>query len=218
MIFKFDVAPVVEGQPHPNRTIVLVPPLGFSLNRDRFHFAAKDGVHGEVIIRRTQDAGRGRILTAAILSTESSSNPARRGDPISTTYFSFTYVPLVTLRLYFLLGVLGIAIGYFVRAAKKLLDSTQPAPHRVALAQAQAIRAAGADNVVPPSTPQTLFWKYWYLLDFGVTVILGIVVLITLMQNGLPPTTAGYPVNAFAIGFGIGLLTNTEIITKVTPR
>jgi hypothetical protein len=219
MIFRFDIAPASQTEQHPNRYVVLVPPPGFALNQNRFEYLAMNGLHGEAIIRRSEGKARGRVLVATIIPQPAAGQAVGSAvEPLSTTYFNFTYVPLVEVHAYFFLGALGIALGYLVRMAKKLLDSTEPPPHRIALAKAEALRANATTGDVPPTTPQRLFWKYWYVVDFGVTVVLGIVVLITLMQNGLPPTTASHSANAFAIGIALGLLTNTEIITKVSSR
>lgn len=224
MVFRFDIDPI-DSETSRQLAVFLVPPGGFSVDRQRFDFDSQKGLHAEAIITRNKDDVVGRIVVAKIA-------PANMpNSPLSTTFFSFTYVPLVDVQTYFILGAFGIVAGYVVRVAKKLLDSTEPAPHRVALAKAQVRRDASKGVTLskestesdvaaaaPPSKPQMLFWKYWYAVDFTTAVIVGTVLLITLMQNGRPPSTAGYAANAFAVGFAIGLLTNTELVTKVTSR
>ncbi|HEX8152334.1 MAG TPA: hypothetical protein VF698_04370 [Thermoanaerobaculia bacterium] len=211
MIFRFDVKAVPQAR-EPARILTLTPPSGFAINPAHFPYEAANGVHGEAIIKRTSGSVTGRIVVATIKSTKPSTL-----QPIHS-FFSFAYVPLVAVRTFFLLGALGIAFGWGVRVLKGLLDSTQPPPHKLALAKAKQAVSRAAANVnapPPPSAPQRAFWRFWYLADFIVAMTIGIVFLITMMKNGLPPAAAGYPANTFAIAFGIGLLTNTELITKV---
>jgi len=50
-----------------------------------------------------------------------------------------------------------------------------------------------------------------------VTAAIGFLALVALVQDGQPPQNATYWYTALAVGVGLGLLTNSELLTKL-PR
>jgi hypothetical protein len=143
--------------------------------------------------------GRDRHIVVQLLSSTST--------PLAAVSFPFEYTPLQSTRAYLLWGMLGLLLGYAARVATKSLSSDTATTHVAAL---ETVSKAGSK-----STIQTLALKNWYLLDLFVTVVLGGVFFVIAMKDGLPPPTTPYWHDAIAVGFGVGLLTNSELLTKV---
>ena len=55
----------------------------------------------------------------------------------------------------------------------------------------------------------------YYLVDFLVTLIIAFIVLATFIQGGRPPQSGATWYGALASGVGIGLFTNSELLTRL---
>jgi len=120
--------------------------------------------------------------------------------------YPINYIPEVPLAAYFGFGLVGIFLGYWLRLFVKILSSTtppQPAP-------------IAAGN--PPANPgpfTSFVMKHYYAVDLSVTIAIGFLILVSLIKDGNPPDNALAWYSAVAMGVGLGLLTNSELITKL---
>jgi hypothetical protein len=211
---------LVVRSPHlAGTTIVLNAPAGFKLDPQSFNVPVgfvESEYRNLVKVSPTGDEpGRGRLLTIQLKKT----GAPPTAPPLGSGEVPFEYAPLLGVRRYLLVGLLGIILGYMARAATKLLSSSKPPDHEVARFKLQEQRTAAlAANAPPAATPSAAHvavFRYWYALDFMVTVLLGGLVLVATMKDGLPPITASYWHAALTAGFALGLLTNSELLTKV---
>src|SRR5258706_6153895 len=107
--------------------------------------------------------------------------------------------------------MLGVAFGYAIRMVVDVLNAL-PKP---VVAQAQGAAGGPVPNIrwVTAFIP-----NHWYLTDFLVALALGFLVLITLTKDGHPPDAAFYWYSAFGLGAGLGLFTNTDLITRLRTK
>jgi hypothetical protein len=123
---------------------------------------------------------------------------------------TFEFEQGISLTCYFILGLAGIACGYLTRLIVDSLNSL-PKPPTTA--------ARDADT-----KKHYLGWladlieEHYLFADFLVTVILGFAVLATLVKEDHPPDTGSYWYSALLLGFGMGLLTNSDLITRLRTR
>lgn len=225
-IFRFSVNTALLGDPRPDFRIDFVPPAGFAATPRNIAFGGseKGEPRGEIRLAPNGATGAGdRSLQVNVVRLADG-----KEKPLPSSFFTFSFTPVLEQQSYLLYGMLGVLFGYAVRVAKKQLESTQPPPHVQAAQNAQAARdsafvakaaaqAAGvaAPSTVVPTAVQMAYFKYWYAVDAFVTAIVGFIALLVLMRNGLPPANANFWFNGITIGFALGLLTNTELITKV---
>ena len=103
---------------------------------------------------------------------------------------------------YLILGGLGIATGYSLRLLVKVLSAV-PAPQP----------ALGPADGEGPITSFVI--GHYYAVDFIVTLVLGFLALFALMQGARPPQVASAWPHAITLGASLGLLTNSELITRL---
>lgn len=118
--------------------------------------------------------------------------------------FDVEYTPTISLGRYLLVGLAGVLIGYAIRLLVKVL-STVPPP---------ALAPTPAGSAGPVTTFVT---RHYYAVDCAVTLTLGLLVLIFFIKDGHPPDAGIQWYGALGIGVGLGLLTNSELVTKL-PR
>ena len=112
--------------------------------------------------------------------------------------------PEQSLAAYLGLGALGILLGYLLRLLIKVLSTTTaPAPD-------------------PPKGPAPVLGPigrfvaaHYYKVDCLVTVVLGLAALLILVREGRLPDNGAVWYGALLMGLGLGLLTNSELITKL---
>jgi len=121
--------------------------------------------------------------------------------------FALTYELGQSLALYFFLGLLGIAIGYLLRRVIKILSSLPVPPEIIA-------RAVAAEPA-PPTGLGRFIEENYYLVDGLVTAVLGFLILTSLVKDGRPPENGLFWYGAVPLGVGIGLLTNSELVTQI---
>lgn len=144
----------------------------------------------------------GQIEVGAELTRPSQSGP---GKSLAGTTFQFLYRRGIPLSSYFLWGILGIVLGYLLRLFIKVLSEVTPP---------QLAPVPGAPE---PGPLKQFVQRYYFFIDCGVTAAIGFLALVALVQDGQPPQNASYWYTALAVGVGMGLLTNSELLTKL-PR
>jgi hypothetical protein len=113
----------------------------------------------------------------------------------------------ICIGLYLAVGLLGVLIGYAIRLLVKVLG-TIPAP------SPEPPEPAAGEG------PITRFVRgHYYFVDCSVTAILALLMMAALIKNGRPPESASQWYGALVAGAALGLLTNSELITKIpVPR
>lgn len=83
----------------------------------------------------------------------------------------------------------------------------------------EILKTVPAPSADPPEGtvgPITRFvQQYHYLVDFGVTLAMGFIVMVALLTDGRPPEAGRMWPGALATGVGLGLLANSELITRI---
>jgi hypothetical protein len=115
----------------------------------------------------------------------------------------FAYTPEISLPIFFLLALGGVVIGYWLRLVIKVLGTIDPPPAVPVPAGSQ------------PGPITTFVKTHYYLVDFLVTLIIAFIVLATFIQGGRPPQSGATWYGALASGVGIGLFTNSELLTRL---
>ena len=115
----------------------------------------------------------------------------------------FAYTPEISLSIFFVFAAAGLILGYWVRLIIKVLGNvTPPSPAPV--------------PVGTSTGPITKFVQdHYYLVDFIVTLALALIVLATVAAGGRPPQSGTSWYGALATGVGIGLFTNSELLTRL---
>lgn len=139
----------------------------------------------------------GAIMTSALLKNEQ----------VASDILEFEYQPGLRVCIYLLVGLTGVAIGYAVRMLVLALKAVQP--------QVEAQTLAAEES--PKGLRKFVLEHYW-TVDFAVTLVLGFLALVALMKDGRPPATATYWHHAAMLGVGLGLLTNSDLLTRVQPK
>ncbi len=139
----------------------------------------------------------------AITVTLSQPNDPAKRKILASKLLKFSYAPEISLCLFFIFASLGLIVGYWVRLIVKVLGTVTPPP-------------AAPEPAAPAQGPITrLVQAHYYSVDFLVTVALAFIVLATLVQNGRPPQAGATWYGALASGVGIGLFTNSELLTRL---
>jgi hypothetical protein len=115
-----------------------------------------------------------------------------------------------SLRGYYLFGLLGILVGYAMRKLMKAFSEAAP--------PTEDLQAMAADDPVPGWLKKFVAAHY-YLVDASITLILGVLALYKLVTSDQrPPEDGLYPMGAVVLGFLIGLLTHSELVTRITAK
>jgi hypothetical protein len=158
------------------------------------------------ILNVTVTRVNGKLLQGdqALTVTLSQGSDAATRKILVSKLAKFTYTPEIPLYSYFFFALIGVAIGYWVRLVVRVLGTVEPPP------------AAPQQPDATQPGPITRFVKaHYYMVDFLVTVILGFLVLATFVQSGRPPQSGAAWYGALASGVGIGLFTNSELLTRL---
>jgi len=118
---------------------------------------------------------------------------------------SFDYVSRISIWVYFLLGGVGILIGYCLRIFVKVLQSVpEPSP-----------QPPGAGGGQAPGPITRFVQKHYYFVDCGVTLVVGLISLSLLVKNNHVPDSGLYWYSTLGSGVALGLLTNSELLSKL---
>lgn len=189
------------------QTLEVTPPPGFTVSPKSYQLGTSAGAKTRQFEVQTP---RAYIAPAnwrffILLST--------RNSELASLSVPFPYRSGIPLYQYFLLGVLGIGVGYFARL---VVDSLNALPKPVL-----PVAAAAAPNA--PQAPDlgwfTVFIRgHYYFMDFAVTLVLGFLALTALVKDNHAPDSGMYWYSALSLGFGIGLLTNSDLVTRLRTK
>jgi hypothetical protein len=149
-----------------------------------------------------------KLLAGDQAVTVTLSQPSQPNDPktskiLVSKLVKFSYTPEIPVSVFFLFAMIGLVLGYWVRLVVKVLGGVEPP-------------SPAPEQGGPQIGPITKFVKaHYYTVDFLVTVILAFIVLATLVQGGRPPQAGATWYGALASGVGIGLFTNSELLTRL---
>lgn len=120
---------------------------------------------------------------------------------------NFAFTRRLSIGCYVLLGLAGFLAGYAVRILTTVLKViTPPSP------EPQHGGNAGGDG------PMTRFAKaHYYLVDISVSALLGLAALLYLIRDGHAPDSASAWYGALLTGFGLGFLTNNDLMARIKP-
>jgi uncharacterized membrane protein len=120
---------------------------------------------------------------------------------------NFTFTRRLSIGCYLLLGLAGFLAGYVVRiltTVLKVIPVPSPGPPK------------GGDAT--GDGPVTRFAKaHYYLVDISVSTLLGLAALLYLVRDGHPPDSASAWYGALLTGFGLGFLTNNDLMARIKP-
>jgi len=187
--------------------ITVVPPPGFKADPQAFSLPDFTGKMTQTSVIKALDSdvrpGERYVIQA---QGYVSSGPASKTVLVDQT-LAFDYrTNQISLGTYFALGVLGILIGYWLRLLLKVLSAVSPP------SPAPPGPAASAPGVGPITA---FVQKHYYAVDLLVTLALGFFALVAFTQGNRPPQTASFWYSAMAVGLGLGLLTNSDLLTKL---
>lgn len=193
---------ITSSQQLAGANVELTAPLGFKLDPMTLTLPAFTNSLSETVVLKAVDAETlpGKKFVEAKLYDPAT---GKSKSILASAHFEFNYVVTdISLRIYFVMGVLGVFFGYWIRLLVKVLG-TVPAPPPAPVPGA----AVG---------PITAFvQKHYYLVDLLVTLLLGFLVLVSLVQGNRPPQVGSHWYTALTAGVGLGLFTNSDLITKL---
>lgn len=183
-------------------TLELTPPPGFRFDQASFTLPTFSRRLVQSAILRPQAPGPSgeRPIVARLMTKASTGSTVAHASQIA----KLAFVAEISLAVYLGVATIGVGLGYLLRLLIKVLTTVQPPP---------AAPVAGGEAATGPIT--RFVQRHYYWVDFLVTVGLGVVVLVWLSHDGRPPQTVAVWPKALATGVGLGLLTNSELLTKL---
>jgi hypothetical protein len=179
-------------------------PPGFVVDPASLRFEPQPGKRiVAVTVRRMNDVSTSEYSILAHATALASGN----GPPFAVDQaITFNYTRRLAVKAYFILGMAGFILGYFLRIITGVLKKIPP--------PAPAISGGGAGN--GQDGPVTAFVKrHYYMVDLVVSLVLAFVVLLYLMKEGHPPDSASVWSGALLIGVGLGFLTNNDLLARI---
>lgn len=199
----------VEAPTRIDAQVRVTMPPGFEAVPKSFSLS---GFSGKVIETATLRGTGERVLAGErpILVELTGAAPAGGGTApvLASESLSFEFAPEIPLWFYLVVGTAGVMLGYGARYLVNLLKAVGPPP--LSDSEKQALTDSGRKTKWPE-------WarRHYYLLDFAVTLALGFAVLVVMASGGRPPQAATLWPGALTTGFGLGLLANSELLTRI---
>ncbi len=188
--------------PMQSATLALDGIGGFRVTPARFRLP--DTNKGRVTVAaNVARAGRDQLATEGAVVATLETDSSGQKSVLDTEVLSFEAAPGMSVIAFLVYGVIGIVFGYVARLLIKALSDVTPA-------QTLALAAQPA-----PAGLREFVLKHYYWVDFAVTVLIGFIVLASLAKDGHPPAGAGFWNTAFVSGVALGLLTNSDLLTRI---
>jgi hypothetical protein len=210
-----------SAQPLTGATLKVTAPQGFAITSPGG--AAAVDPSGSTVLSLPLGSFAGRISRTVNVHINEATAPGQyqllfdviaaavAGVPTTTLVhesIAVTAAPEQPILQYFGWGLLGIVIGYALRVAIKVQATITPP------ALVQEAPASGQPTPTKPHWIRVLITKYYYGVDMGVTVVLGGAAMVLLLKNGHLPDGGATWYGALVLGLGLGLLTNSDLITR----
>jgi hypothetical protein len=154
------------------------------------------------VVRRDKTALSGDYFLVAHATAMTSTSTLMSFDQ----QINFTYTRRLAIWNYLFLGLAGFVLGYLVRiftTVLKAIPAPSPAPDP-------------GSGVAAGDGPITRFVKaHYYPVDITVSILLGLAALLYLIRDGHPPDSASAWYGALLTGFGLGFLTNNDLMARI---
>ncbi len=187
--------------------IEIQPPPGFKADPStiRLPESAKKAILASSLTASGKTSTAGEKLVIVHLRGAPQAGGARPS--LTSASLTFDHTPEIPVSRFLLFGGLGILIGYGLRLLLEILKSLpRPSPDP---------GSNGSDT----DGPITRFVKKnFFLVDLLVAFGLGFLALVALTKDGHPPQNGAYWYTALAVGVSLGLLTNSELLTRTGGR
>jgi hypothetical protein len=197
MVIAVDAPQGMQGA-----ALTIDAPPGFSVSPDSFALGMlnRKDVRRAVVVRK---AGASPPDGDQALVVRLSANDGGSSTVAAQTV-TFSFASQISTVTYLVLGALGIGVGYILRFFVNILKAIPP--------PSPAPPLAGEPAIGPIST-----WvaSHYYFVDCLITFGLAFVALVALMQGSRPPQTAWAWPHALTLGVSLGLLTNSELFTRI---
>jgi hypothetical protein len=190
----------------PDQTVEVAPPPNFSVTPTSAPVCSSAGIDIERFVVQTPHIYLPPAEWTFIVSVSNKSGK------LASVSSGVDYGSGLSLWNYFVLGVMGIALGY---AARLVVDSLNALPKPVLPAMAVGAPGGGAPDL---GWFSKFIRAHYYLMDFLVTLVLGFLALVALVKDNHAPDSGLYWYSAVGLGFGIGLLTNSDLITRLRTK
>lgn len=193
-------------------------PLGFSIPQPRQEVA--EGARKATLSFRVVpdgDSPRAGTLVATVTA-------GRDRTPLNQSHYVFSYTPHLVLLAFYLVGLLGVLLGWASKLVVKAHAGKTPPPivtglflsPREAAANAQAM----ASGRGPVHGSRFAVWlsssaPAYYAVDLLLTLVIAFLALVALSREGHAPDAASTWQGAMILGFGLGLLTPSDLLGKV---
>lgn len=193
-------------------------PIGFSIAQPRQEIA--EGARKATVVFRVAP-GAGAPRAGTLLATVTA---GRDRAPLGQGHYLFSYTPHLQLLDFYLLGLLGVLLGWASKLVVKAhAGKTPPAvvaglflSPREAAANAQAMASGrGTFHVSRFASWLAGSAAAYYLVDVALTLLIAFLVLVALSREGHAPDAASTWQGAMLLGFGLGLLTPSDLLGRV---
>lgn len=193
-------------------------PLGFSIPQPRQEVA--EGARRATLSFRVVPGGdspRAGTLVATVMA-------GRERTPLDQSHHVFSYTPHLVLPAFYFVGLVGVLLGWASKLVVKAHAGKTPPPivtglflsPRKAAENAQAL----ASGTGPPHGSRFASWLAgsalaYYAVDLALTLVIAFLALVALSREGHAPDAASTWQGAMILGFGLGLLTPSDLLGRV---
>jgi hypothetical protein len=134
------------------------------------------------------------------------------GARVAGKSLTISVTPLIDFSSFVTWGAIGVALGFLAKYLIELM--------KWASSETPAQTATAGPGGSPKPSPDQLFFarKYYWLFDFMVTLILGVSALVLSAKGNLPPDLASSPWHAMVFGAALGLLSNSQLISRLPAK
>ena len=210
------VVTVESNQPLSGATLRLSAPAGLAL-REVGEATTKNGAPSSVLVTSlgtfAGSTSRSIMVDAAsadlrqgsyrllldVLATDSTGRPRQQ---LAHDSITIAILPQIPTPIFLTIAMLAAVIGYALRIAVKVLSSVSPGQPLM-------------EGNPKPGWLTQLVTLHYYRVDLAVTLVIAFFALLALIKDGHPPDSGATWYGAAGIGVGLGLLTNSELVTRL---